>query len=42
MLKLISNYDHPYYIDEVLVRPAGQSVLITEGNGTLFNNYRIE
>lgn len=38
-LKLISNYDHPYYIDEVLIRPAGRSVLVAEAGGRLFNNY---
>ena len=38
-LKLISNYDHPYYVDEVLIRPVGKNVLIDEGGGRLYNNY---
>lgn len=38
-LKLISNYDHPYYIDEALIRPANQSALIDTPEGRLYNNY---
>ncbi len=42
LLKLISDYDHPYYVDEVLVRPAATNVLIEGPNGRLYNNYWVE
>lgn len=42
LLKLISDYDHPYYVDEVLIRPAGASVLIDGPGGRLYNNYWVE
>lgn len=41
-LKLISNYDHPCYVDEVLIRPVGRSVLVEDGEGKLYNNYWVE
>lgn len=42
MLKLISNYDHPYYVDEVLIRPVRSSVLVEAPEGSLYNNYWVE
>lgn len=42
LLKLISNYDHPYYLDEVLIRPAGRSVLVEGAGGRLYDNYWVE
>ena len=38
-LKLISEYDHPYYLDELLIRPAERNVLLTTPEGRLYNNY---
>lgn len=42
MLKLISNHEHPYYVDEVLVRPEGRSVYFEGKEVSLYNNYLVE
>ncbi len=38
-MMLTANYDHPFYIDEVLVRPANRSVQVTTGEGFLYNGF---
>lgn len=40
-VRLVSHYDHPYYLDELLIKPAAQSVLMETSTGRTFNNYRL-
>ena len=39
-VRLISNYEHAYYVDELLLRPQDRNVMIDDAvSGQLYNNY---
>lgn len=39
---LTANYDHPFYIDELMIRPQDRSVRIATDNGALYNGFWIQ
>ncbi|TXF88023.1 hypothetical protein FUA23_16200 [Neolewinella aurantiaca] len=41
-LVLTANYDHPFYFDELMIRPAGHDVRIMRQDGTLYNGFWIQ
>jgi hypothetical protein len=38
---LTANYDHPFYFDELVVRPAGLSVWVKTKDGVFYNGFKV-
>ncbi|MFT5018122.1 MAG: hypothetical protein ACJAX1_001503 [Neolewinella sp.] len=38
---LTANYDHPFYFDELVVRPVGLSVWVKTKDGVLYNGFKV-
>jgi hypothetical protein len=39
---LTANYDHPFYLDELMIRPAGESVRVETSDGSLYNGFLLQ